>query len=106
MSSAWSRHLGSRGEGRMIGRLNHVAIAVPDLEAAAAVYRGLLGAELSEAVPQPAHGVTVIFVTLPNAKIELLHPPGPDSPLAALLEPNPARRIHHPLPEVDATPAP
>jgi len=68
----------------MIGRLNHVAIAVPDLEAAAAIYRGMLGAEVSAAVPQPKHGVTVIFITLPNTKIELLHPLGDASPIAAL----------------------
>src|SRR3546814_13586300 len=86
----------------MIGRLNHVASAVPDLEAAAAVYRGLLGAELSEAVPQPAHGVTVIFVPLPNAKIELLHPLGADSPIAAFLEHNPAGGLHHLCYEVAA----
>jgi methylmalonyl-CoA/ethylmalonyl-CoA epimerase len=85
----------------MIGRLNHVAIAVPDLQAAAAVYRGLLGATLSEAVPQPDHGVTTIFVELPNTKIELLEPLGPDSPIAKFLERNPAGGIHHICYEVD-----
>ncbi|MGF1591953.1 MAG: methylmalonyl-CoA epimerase [Kiloniellaceae bacterium] len=85
----------------MIGRLNHVAIAVPDLEAAAAVYRDMLGAEVSEAVPQPAHGVSVVFVTLPNTKIELLHPLGDDSPIAAFLARNPAGGIHHICYEVD-----
>ena len=85
----------------MIGRLNHVAIAVPDLAAAAAIYRGMLGAEVSEAVPQPKHGVTVIFVTLPNTKIELLHPLGEASPIAAFLERNPSGGIHHICYEVD-----
>ena len=79
----------------MIGRLNHVAIAVPDLEAAAQVYRGMLGAAVSQAVPQPKHGVTVIFVTLPNTKIELLQPLGDGSPIAAFLERNPSGGIHH-----------
>ncbi len=85
----------------MIGRLNHVAIAVPDLEAAAAVYRSMLGAEVSEAVPQPKHGVTVIFVNLPNTKIELLHPMGETSPIASFLERNPSGGIHHVCYEVD-----
>ncbi|WP_193370554.1 methylmalonyl-CoA epimerase [Pelagibius marinus] len=85
----------------MIGRLNHVAIAVPDLEAAAGVYRSMLGAEVSEAVPQPKHGVTVIFVNLPNTKIELLQPLGDSSPIASFLERNPAGGIHHVCYEVD-----
>jgi methylmalonyl-CoA/ethylmalonyl-CoA epimerase len=85
----------------MIGRLNHVAIAVPDLEAAAQVYRGMLGAAVSQAVPQPKHGVTVIFVTLPNTKIELLEPLGDSSPIAAFLERNPSGGIHHLCYEVD-----
>jgi methylmalonyl-CoA/ethylmalonyl-CoA epimerase len=85
----------------MIGRLNHVAIAVPDLEAAAGVYRGMLGAAVSDAVPQPKHGVTVIFVNLPNTKIELLHPLGDSSPIAAFLERNPSGGIHHICYEVD-----
>jgi methylmalonyl-CoA/ethylmalonyl-CoA epimerase len=85
----------------MIGRLNHVAIAVPDLEAAAAIYRGMLGAEVSAAVPQPEHGVTVVFVTLPNTKIELLHPLGDASPIAAFLERNTSGGIHHLCYEVD-----
>lgn len=84
----------------MIGRLNHVAIAVPDLEAASGVYR-MLGAELSEAVPQPKHGVTVVFVKLPNTKIELLHPLGDKSPIASFLERNPSGGIHHVCYEVD-----
>ena len=85
----------------MIGRLNHVAIAVPDLEAAAGVYRSMLGAEVSEAQPQPRHGVTVIFVNLPNTKIELLHPLGEGSPVAPFLEKNPSGGMHHVCYEVD-----
>ncbi|SEP25848.1 methylmalonyl-CoA epimerase /ethylmalonyl-CoA epimerase [Methylobacterium sp. ap11] len=85
----------------MIGRLNHVAIAVKDLEAAAKVYRDTLGATLSEALPQPEHGVTVIFVELPNSKIELLEPLGSDSPINAFLERNPGGGIHHVCYEVD-----
>jgi methylmalonyl-CoA/ethylmalonyl-CoA epimerase len=79
----------------MIGRLNHVAIAVPDLAAAAEQYRLLLGAEVSAPAPQPAHGVTTVFVTLPNTKIELLAPLGPDSPIAAFLQRHPGGAIHH-----------
>jgi len=79
----------------MIGKLNHVAIAVPDLAAASALYRDILGARVSEPVPQPAHGVTVVFVELPNTKVELLHPLGDRSPIAAFLEKNPAGGMHH-----------
>jgi methylmalonyl-CoA/ethylmalonyl-CoA epimerase len=79
----------------MIGRLNHVAIAVPDLEAAAAQYRDTLGASVGPPQPEPDHGVTVIFIELPNTKIELLHPLGPDSPIAGFLAKNPAGGIHH-----------
>jgi methylmalonyl-CoA/ethylmalonyl-CoA epimerase len=79
----------------MIGRLNHVAIAVPDLEAAVAQYRDLLGASVSPPQAQPAHGVTTVFITLPNTKIELLHPLGPESPIAAFLERHPTGGIHH-----------
>ena len=79
----------------MIGRLNHVAIAVPDLGRAAAQYRSMLGAEVSEPAPQPAHGVTVVFVNLPNTKIELLEPLGKESPIAGFLDRNPAGGIHH-----------
>ena len=79
----------------MIGRLNHVAIAVKNLKAAAAVYRNTLGAEVSEAVPQPDHGVTTIFIALPNTKIELLEPLGANSPIAKFLERNPDGGIHH-----------
>lgn len=78
----------------MIGRLNHVAIAVPDLAAATRQYR-LLGAEVSEPAAQPDHGVTTVFVMLPNTKIELLAPLGADSPIAGFLERNPAGAIHH-----------
>ncbi len=85
----------------MIGRLNHVAIAVKDLEAAAKVYRDTLGATLSAPLPQPEHGVTVIFVELPNSKIELLEPLGADSPINAFLERNPGGGIHHVCYEVD-----
>ncbi|MBL8691059.1 MAG: methylmalonyl-CoA epimerase [Rhodospirillaceae bacterium] len=85
----------------MIGRLNHVAIAVPDLEAASATYRGLLGAEVSKPVPMPAHGVTTVFVTLPNTKIELLHPLGDASPIAGFLAKNPSGGIHHVCYEVE-----
>ncbi|MGE5517881.1 MAG: methylmalonyl-CoA epimerase [Bacteroidota bacterium] len=79
----------------MIGKLNHVAIAVPDLEAATKLYRDTLGAKVSAPVPQPAHGVTVVFVELPNTKIELLHPLGEKSPIAAFLDKNASGGIHH-----------
>jgi methylmalonyl-CoA/ethylmalonyl-CoA epimerase len=85
----------------MIGRLNHVAIAVPDLTAASATYGAILGAKVSAPVPQPAHGVTVVFVELPNAKIELLHPLGDASPIKGFLERNPSGGIHHVCYEVD-----
>jgi methylmalonyl-CoA/ethylmalonyl-CoA epimerase len=85
----------------MIGRLNHVAIAVPDLAAAARLYRETLGAQVSEPVDMPEHGVTTVFVTLPNTKIELLHPLGMDSPIAGFLERNPSGGIHHVCYEVD-----
>lgn len=79
----------------MIGRLNHVAIAVPDLAAAALLYRDTLGALVSEPAPQPAHGVTVVFVDLPNTRIELLQPLGEASPIAAFLAKNPSGGLHH-----------
>lgn len=85
----------------MIGRLNHVAIAVPDLEAAAKVYRDTLGAKVSDPMPEPDHGVTVVFVELPNVKIELLHPLGDNSPIAGFLAKNPAGGMHHVCYEVD-----
>jgi methylmalonyl-CoA/ethylmalonyl-CoA epimerase len=85
----------------MIGRLNHVAIAVQNIEAAAAVYRDTLGAEVSGAVPQPEHGVSTVFITLPNTKIELLEPLGENSPIANFLARNPDGGIHHVCYEVE-----
>jgi methylmalonyl-CoA/ethylmalonyl-CoA epimerase len=85
----------------MIERLNHVAIAVPNLTAAARLYGETLGAEVSEPVDMPEHGVTTVFVTLPNTKIELLHPLGEASPIAAFLERNPSGGIHHVCYEVE-----
>lgn len=85
----------------MIGRLNHVAIVVPDVNAAAKLYKGMLGAHVSEAVPLPAHGVTTVFVTLPNTKIELLEPLGEKSPVHAFLKRNPAGGMHHLCYEVE-----
>lgn len=85
----------------MIGRLNHVAIAVPDLDAAAALYRNTLGAEVGPPQDEPDHGVTVIFITLPNTKIELLYPLGDNSPISSFLEKNPAGGIHHICYEVE-----
>jgi methylmalonyl-CoA/ethylmalonyl-CoA epimerase len=85
----------------LIGRLNHVAIAVRNLGKAASIYRDLLGAEVSAAVPQPDHGVTTVFVTLPNTKIELLEPLGQTSPIAKFLDRNPDGGIHHICYEVD-----
>jgi methylmalonyl-CoA/ethylmalonyl-CoA epimerase len=85
----------------MIGRLNHVAIAVRDITKAAAVYRNTLGADVSAPMPQPAHGVTTVFITLPNTKIELLEPLGEGSPITKFLERNPDGGIHHVCYEVD-----
>jgi methylmalonyl-CoA/ethylmalonyl-CoA epimerase len=85
----------------MLGRLNHVAIAVPDLAAGLAVYRDVLGARVSAPQPEPDHGVTVVFVELDNTKIELLEPLGEASPIARFLENNPAGGIHHLCYEVD-----
>ena len=85
----------------MIGRLNHVAIAVRDIAKAAKVYRDTLGANVSVAEKQPAHGVTTIFITLPNTKIELLEPLGDNSPIAKFLERNPDGGMHHVCYEVD-----
>jgi methylmalonyl-CoA/ethylmalonyl-CoA epimerase len=79
----------------MIGRLNHVAIAVPDLAAASRIYRDALGADVSQPVDLPEHGVTTVFITLPNTKIELLHPLGDASPIAAFLKKNPSGGMHH-----------
>ena len=85
----------------MIGRLNHVAIAVPDLEAASAQYRNTLGAKVNPPQDEPDHGVTVVFIELPNTKIELLYPLGADSPIKGFLEKNPSGGIHHVCYEVD-----
>jgi methylmalonyl-CoA/ethylmalonyl-CoA epimerase len=85
----------------MIGRLNHVAIVVPDLKAASDVYRNMLGAKVSEMVDQPEHGVTTVFIELPNTKIELLGLFGDKSPIAGFLAKNPSGGIHHLCYEVD-----
>lgn len=85
----------------MIGRLNHVAIAVRDIAKASALYRDTLGATVTAPVAQAAHGVTVVFVELPNTKIEFLEPLGPDSPIARFLDKNPDGGIHHVCYEVD-----
>ena len=85
----------------MIGKLNHVAIVVPDLDKAAKTYRETLGARVSPPTAQPDHGVTVVFVELPNAKIELLHPLGETSPIAKFLERHPDGGMHHLCYEVD-----
>ena len=85
----------------MIGRLNHVAIVVPDLAAAAAVYRDSLGARVSAPLALPAHGVTVVFVELANTRIELLEPLGSQSPVRGFLDRNPAGGMHHVCYEVD-----
>ena len=85
----------------MIGRLNHVAIAVPDLDAAAASYRDTLGAKVGAPQDEPDHGVTVIFIELSNTKIELLYPLGDESPIRGFLDKNPAGGIHHICYEVD-----
>ena len=85
----------------MIGRLNHVAIVVPDLKDAGATYRDTLGARISDPVDLPEHGVTTVFVELPNTKIELLQPLGDESPIARFLERNPTGGLHHLCFEVD-----
>ncbi len=85
----------------MIGKLNHVAIAVPSLEAAVAVYRDTLGAEVSDRLELPEHGVTTVFVTLPNTKIELLEPLGDNSPIQNFLDKNGSGGIHHICYEVE-----
>ncbi|WP_422370313.1 methylmalonyl-CoA epimerase [Hoeflea sp.] len=85
----------------MLGRLNHVAIAVPDLAAARAQYAVMLGAEVTEPQALPEHGVTVVFINLPNTKIELLEPLGEGSPIAAFLAKNPSGGMHHVCYEVE-----
>lgn len=85
----------------MLGRVNHIAIAVPDLAAATASYRDRLGAKVSQAQALPEHGVTVVFVELENTKVELLEPLGESSPIATFLEKNPAGGMHHICYEVE-----
>jgi methylmalonyl-CoA/ethylmalonyl-CoA epimerase len=85
----------------MIGRLNHVAIAVADLAAASRLYREMLGAEVSEPMAQPEHGVTTVFITLPNTKVELIAPLGENSPIAKFLARSPEGGIHHVCYEVE-----
>jgi methylmalonyl-CoA/ethylmalonyl-CoA epimerase len=85
----------------MLGRLNHVAIAVPHLEAASAIYRDTLGAKVSAPQALPEHGVTVVFIDTGNSKIELLEPLGEGSPIASFLEKNPSGGMHHICYEVD-----
>ena len=85
----------------MIGKLNHIAIAVPDLKLAADRYRNFLGAKVSEPKKEPEHGVTIVFVELENTKIELLHPLGEKSPIQAFLNRNPSGGMHHICYEVD-----
>jgi methylmalonyl-CoA/ethylmalonyl-CoA epimerase len=88
-------------ETQMIGRLNHVAIVVPDLDAASACYRDTLGANVGAPEALPEHGVTVVFIELPNTKIELLSPLGESSPIRGFLDRNPSGGIHHVCYEVD-----
>lgn len=85
----------------MIGKLNHIAIVVPDLAAATALYRDTLGASVSDPLDLPEHGVTTVFVNLPNTKVELLHPLGENSPIAGFLAKNPSGGMHHVCYEVD-----
>jgi methylmalonyl-CoA/ethylmalonyl-CoA epimerase len=85
----------------MIGRLNHVAIATPNVAEASKIYRDTFGAKVSAPVPQPDHGVTTVFVELPNTKIELLEPLGKDSPIANFLARNPKGGVHHVCYEVE-----
>ncbi len=85
----------------MIGQLNHVAIAVPDLDAAVRQYRDVLGVDVGTPQDELEHGVTVVFITLPNTRIELLHPLGDDSPIASFLDRNPSGGIHHLCYEVE-----
>jgi methylmalonyl-CoA/ethylmalonyl-CoA epimerase len=100
-SGPWWKSISCEFEALMIGKLNHVAIVVPDLAAARALYRQVLGARVSEPQALPAHGVTVAFVDLSNTRIELLEPLGAASPVGAFLERNPAGGIHHLCYEVD-----
>ncbi|XP_077329206.1 methylmalonyl-CoA epimerase, mitochondrial isoform X2 [Lithobates pipiens] len=84
-----------------LGRLNHVAIAVPDLEKAKSVYQNVLGAQVSDTIPLPEHGVYTVFVELGNTKLELLHPLGQNSPISGFLQKNKAGGMHHICIEVD-----
>src|SRR5436305_10284322 len=97
----WSYNCAPECGGNMIGRLNHVAIAVGDIAKASKLYRDTLGADVSGVVPQPDHGVNTVFITLPNTKIELLEPLGENSPIAKFLERYPDGGIHHICYEVD-----
>src|SRR4051794_30810345 len=99
-SSSRSERAGAGGAS-MIGRLNHVAIAVRDLKAASRVYRDMLGASLSAPPPQPEHGVPVVFIIPPNPRVDLLEPLGEGSPIASFLERSPEGGIHHVCYEVD-----
>ncbi len=85
----------------MIGKMNHVAIVVPDLAAASVIYKNTLGARVSQPKPMPEHGVSTVFVDLPNIKVELLHPLGKNSPIAKFLERNPGGGMHHICYEVE-----
>ena len=91
----------SKKGNKMIGRLNHVAIAVPDLDAASEQYKTMLGADVGAPQDEPDHGVTVVFITLPNTKIELLYPLGDGSPIQGFLDKNPSGGIHHVCYEVE-----
>jgi methylmalonyl-CoA/ethylmalonyl-CoA epimerase len=97
---AWRREEEGKGK-NMIGRLNHVAIVVPDLDAARVLYRDTLGAKVSEPHDLPEHGVTIVFVDLGNTRIELLHPLGQTSPVRGFLERHPAGGMHHVCFEVE-----
>ncbi|XP_005987806.1 methylmalonyl-CoA epimerase, mitochondrial [Latimeria chalumnae] len=101
LSISHSLHQGVLESMWKLGRLNHVAIAVPDLERATALYRDVLGAQVSETVPLPEHGVYTVFVELGNTKLELLHPLGEKSPIAGFLQKNKAGGMHHICIEVD-----
>lgn len=85
----------------MLGRVNHIAVAVPDLAVATSLYGGVLGASVSAPQALPEHGVTVVFVELPNTKIELLEPLGENSPIASFMKKNPSGGMHHICYEVD-----
>ncbi|KAM9825241.1 methylmalonyl-CoA epimerase, mitochondrial [Syngnathus typhle] len=100
-STSASLHQGSLGSLWNLGKLNHIAIAVPDMDKATALYRDVLGATVSEKVPLPEHGVYTVFVELGNTKLELLHPLGEKSPISGFLQKNKAGGMHHICIEVD-----